>query len=41
MVDDDEYEALMVQKAEMPKTRFEDGYNPEHVENIKRLIQRF
>jgi hypothetical protein len=41
MVDDDEYEALMVQKATMPRTRFGDAYDPEHVENIQRLTRRF
>jgi len=41
MVDDDEYEELMARKAELPKTRFGDGYDPEHVERINRLTQRF
>jgi len=34
MVDDDEYEDLMKQKESMPKTRFGDCYNPEHVERL-------
>jgi arylformamidase len=40
MVDDDEYEELMARKAGMPKTRFGDGYDPEHVERIERLTRR-
>jgi hypothetical protein len=40
-VDDDEYEALMARKAALPKTRFGDAYNPEHVESIQRLTRRF
>lgn len=40
MVDDDEYEALMAQKAGMSQTRFGDAYNPEHVESIQRLTKR-
>jgi hypothetical protein len=31
----------MARKADMPKTRFGDGYNPEHVEKIKQLTKRF
>jgi arylformamidase len=41
MVEDDEYEELMALKAGMPKTRFGDGYNPEHVDSIQRLTKRF
>ncbi|HSR30180.1 MAG TPA: cyclase family protein [Anaerolineae bacterium] len=41
MVDDKEYEALMTRKAELPKTRFGDSYDPEHVERINRLTQRY
>ena len=40
-VDDAEYEALMARKAALPKTRFGDGYNPDHVERIERLTRRF
>jgi arylformamidase len=40
MVNDDEYEELMAQKAALPKTRFGDGYNPEHVEHINGLTRR-
>lgn len=36
-VDDDRYEELMAKKAEMPKTRFGDAYNPSHVEQINKL----
>jgi hypothetical protein len=41
MVDDDEYEELMARKAELPKTKFGDAYDPAHVENIQRLKKRF
>ena len=34
IVDDDEYEALMAKKASMPKTRFGDAYDPEHVKRL-------
>jgi hypothetical protein len=37
MVGDDEYDNLMALKANMPKTRFGDAYNPEHVENINKF----
>ncbi len=36
-VDDDEYEALMDKKAQMPKTRFGDANDPKHVENLDRI----
>jgi arylformamidase len=39
MVDDEEYEELMARKAELPKTRFGDGYDPEHVESISWLTR--
>jgi len=41
MVEDDEYEELMARKAEMPKTRFGDAYNPAHVEQINKLSKYF
>jgi hypothetical protein len=41
MVDDDEYEALMARKAELPQTRFGDCYDPEHVARINGLTKRF
>jgi hypothetical protein len=41
MVAVDEYEELMARKAGMPKTKFGDGYEPEHVESIQRLTRRF
>jgi hypothetical protein len=31
----------MARKAGMPKTRFGDGYEPEHVARIERLARRF
>jgi arylformamidase len=40
MVDDDEYEELMTRRAELPKTRFGDCYDPGHVESISRLTRR-
>jgi hypothetical protein len=39
-VDDEEYEVPMARKAELPKTRFGDGYDPAHVENVNRLTRR-
>jgi len=39
-VDDDEYEELMAREAELPKTRFGDCYDPEHVERIERLTRQ-
>ena len=36
-VDDDRYEELMAKKAEMPKTRFGDAYDPTHVVQINEL----
>jgi hypothetical protein len=41
MVDDDEYEEMMVRKAELPKTKFGDCYDPAHVERINRLTKRY
>jgi arylformamidase len=40
MVEDDEYEALMARKAELPKTRFGDCYDPAHVERLERLTRQ-
>jgi len=40
-VDDDEYEELGAREAGLPKTRFGDAYDPEHVESIERLTRRF
>ena len=37
VVDDDEYKDLIQIKAELPKTRFGDAYNPAHVERINQL----
>jgi hypothetical protein len=39
-VDDEEYKELMERKAQLPKTRFGDAYDPEHVERINRLTKR-
>jgi arylformamidase len=40
MVEDSEYEALMVKKASMPKTKFGDSFDPTHVERINQLSQQ-
>jgi kynurenine formamidase len=40
LVEEDEYEELAARKADWPKTRFGDCYNPEHVEQISRLTVR-
>jgi arylformamidase len=37
MVEDDEYEDLMKVKANLPKTKFGDAYNPQHVERLNAL----
>lgn len=37
MVEDDEYEEMMKKKESMPKTRFGDCYDPEHVESLNKL----
>jgi hypothetical protein len=37
MVPDEEYEDLMAKKAALPKTKFGDGYLPEHVEHINEI----
>lgn len=36
-VDDDEYIELMKKKADLPKTKFGDAYNPKHVESINAI----
>ncbi len=38
-VDDAEYEDLMAQKAALPKTKFGDAYNPQHVENLNAQVK--
>jgi hypothetical protein len=38
---DGEYEEVMTRKAPLPKTRFGDCYDPQHVEQINRLTRRF
>jgi len=40
MVDDDRYEELMENKASMPKTKFGDAYNPQHVESLNSLTEK-
>jgi len=37
MVEDDEYQDLMAKKAEMPKTKFGDAYNPAHVDSLNAI----
>ena len=41
MVDDDEYEELMAHKEKLPKNRFGDCYDPQHVDSLNRLRRRF
>ena len=36
-VDDDKYEELMAKKAGMPKTRFGDAFDPDHVGRLNQL----
>jgi kynurenine formamidase len=38
-VDDGEYERLMARKAQLPKTRFGDAYDPTHVDRLNTLTQ--
>jgi arylformamidase len=37
MVEDDEFETLMAKKAELPKTKFGDAFNPAHVDRINAI----
>ncbi|MAT42679.1 MAG: cyclase [Anaerolineaceae bacterium] len=37
MVDDAEYDQLMAKKAEMPKTKHGDVFNPSHVESLNKI----
>jgi hypothetical protein len=39
-VEDAEYEEIVARKAALPKTRFRDGYDQQHVESINRLTRR-
>ena len=39
MVEDAEYETLMAKKAGMPKTKFGDAFNPEHIVSLNKLSQ--
>ncbi len=41
MVDEDEYKQLIARKMELPKTRFGDCYDPDHVGRINQLTRRF
>ena len=38
---EEQNQEMMARKTAWPKTRFGDGYNPEHVESIQRLTKRF
>lgn len=38
---DPDYEELRARKAELPKTRFDDAHDPEHVEGLNWLSKRF
>ena len=41
MVEDTEYEELVARKASLPKTRFGDAYEQEHVDRIEGLTRRW
>ena len=40
MVDDEEYEESMAQKASLSTTKFGDAYDLAHVESIERLTRQ-
>jgi hypothetical protein len=40
MVEDAEYETLMLKKVNLPRTKFCDAYNPAHLESINILSQK-
>lgn len=40
MVEDDEYAELMNKKQAMPKTKFGDAFNPQHVEKINQISKQ-
>ena len=40
MVEDDEYAELMNKKQAMPKTKFVDAFNPQHVEKINQISKQ-
>lgn len=39
-LEDDEYEELVKQKKDMPKSKFGDVYNPEHVDSLNKLTKK-
>ena len=39
MVEDEDYERLIAEKARLPKTKFGDAYNPQHVAQINQLTK--
>jgi kynurenine formamidase len=39
-LDDKEYDEVMKQAEKMPKTRFGDPYNPQHVENLNNQVKQ-
>jgi hypothetical protein len=39
MVEDAEYDELMAKKVAMPKSKFGDAYNPEHIDSLNKLSQ--
>ena len=39
IVDDEQYEKLAAERAKLPKTKFGDSYNPEHVASLNRLTE--
>jgi len=36
-VGDDEYEEMMAEREKLPKTKFGDAYNPDHVEDLNKI----
>ncbi len=40
MVEDDEYNRLMAEKTNLPKTKFGDAFNPQHVKTLDQLTMK-
>jgi hypothetical protein len=38
-VDDNEYEQLMAKKAQLPKTKFGDAFDPKHFQSIEKITK--
>jgi hypothetical protein len=39
MLEDDDYEEVIASKSKLPKTKFGDAYNPQHVEQLNKISQ--